>query len=130
MSKKKKILVVEPEKDLKGIIKRMLEFKSGFEATAINDYAEAEKIMADSQQGEWSAVLMEVGYPEPKGYELAKKWRKLGRRIPIIFMFNCLPDFLDEKALLEVSQACLWKPLPLKKFRKTMREVIKVGFKD
>lgn len=78
---KRRILIAEDDEDIVGLLRLYLE-KDGYEVIAIDNGADALKIVKDS---EISLALLDIMMPKMNGYELTKKIREI-TKIPIIIL--------------------------------------------
>jgi two-component system catabolic regulation response regulator CreB len=89
-----RILVVEDEPAIAESVSYALR-RDGFSATSAADAASAEKLVADAE-----LIVLDLMLPDGSGFDLINKWRKAGRRTPIIVL-SSRDDEADRIAALE-----------------------------
>lgn len=97
----KKILMVEDVPINLKIAVYLLE-NMGFTVTTAINGAEAVEVFSSSEEGEYTAILMDIMMPEMGGLEATKIIRKLDRTdaagIPIVAVTSC--DFEEERSAI------------------------------
>ncbi len=81
-----RILVAEDDLDIRELISLTLQF-SGFDVEAVEDGAAAVKA-AQTNQGQFDLILMDVRMPHMTGYEACRRLKEmeLTKHIPIVFL--------------------------------------------
>ncbi len=80
MENKKRILIVDDDKDLSLLIQDMLEDK-GYQATIVNNLDEAYTIL---EQKQFHLILLDINLPDGTGFEFCRELRKVST-VPVIF---------------------------------------------
>lgn len=82
MKNKPKILLVEDDPNLGGLLKEFLEVKDFTVSLAID----GEKGLEVSQQLQFDLMILDIMMPRMDGFTLAKKIREVDEKVPIIFL--------------------------------------------
>ncbi len=113
MSPARRILIVDDESTLTGLLKRLLERKCPYEVTVENDPAQALAVAVDFQP---QLVLLDVIMPGLSGGDVATRLRKekATQHIPIVFISAIAGPvagypFLPKPAALEAVIECIEK---------------------
>ena len=91
MEKTHRILLVEDEPKLSGVIQEELE-NQGFHADVAYDGLVAEKLFSDHH---YSLVLLDINIPYKNGLTLCKNFREKNQKVPII-MLTALGELQDK----------------------------------
>jgi len=90
--KQAKILVVDDEQDFVDTTKRMLE-NEGYSVGCANSGAQGLKCVKD-----YNLMLLDLRMPKMSGYEVLKKMKKAGIRVPVIVMTGLeVPETMREE---------------------------------
>ncbi len=95
--KKKLVLIVDDEKDLRKIIRYNLE-QEGIASIEASDGSEAIDLLSKNP----SLIILDIMMPGKDGYEVCKKIRDNGNTVPIVFLTAMDREF-DELKGLEVG---------------------------
>ena len=76
------LLVVEDEEQLASAIRRVLQ-EDGHVVDVVSDGADA---LAQGLTVDYDLAVLDVMLPSLNGYEIAKRWRRSGRTLPIIIL--------------------------------------------
>ena len=91
----KEILVVDDEKDLVGLMTKILEFEGYNVTPAYNGYECLEKI----KEKEFDLILLDVMMPGMSGWDVFSKVKKMGHATKVIFV-SVLEVSEDRKNML------------------------------
>lgn len=116
-----KILVVEDERDLNGIIAKYLK-KEGFGVDRALDGSEALDFL---DVGDYDLVISDIMLPELDGLEMLKYMRKRNNRTPLLFL--TAKDSLDDiVAVLDLgADDYLVKPFEFKELMARIRVLMR-----
>lgn len=120
---KKKILVVDDEKDIVDILKYNLERENEFEVITASDGKEA----LEAAQTLPDLILLDIMMPELNGFEVCKKLKtdKLTSGIPVIFL-TAKENEIDEILGLEIgADDYINKPVSPRKVLARIKSVIR-----
>tara|TARA_B100001113_G_scaffold2292_1_gene1956 strand:- start:894 stop:1577 length:684 start_codon:yes stop_codon:yes gene_type:complete len=92
--KKKTVLIVDDEKDIRNIIKYNLE-KEGLKCISAKDGDDALKMLSHSPD----LIILDIMMPTKDGYEVCSSIRKQGNTVPIIFLTAMDREFDEIKGL-------------------------------
>ncbi|RLJ09445.1 MAG: DNA-binding response regulator [Candidatus Aenigmatarchaeota archaeon] len=95
---KKKILIVDDEKDIRDILKYNLT-KHGYEVIEAPDGDAALELL---QEGKIDLIILDIMMPGKDGYEVCREIRESGNKVPIIFLTAKNTEF-DEVLGLELG---------------------------
>ena len=95
MSEKKKILVVEDDSFLQGLMVSKLQ-KSDFE---VDNASNGEKAMTLLDETKYSLILLDLMLPDISGFDILKNLKSLGRKTPVIVFSNLAEDKDIKKAM-------------------------------
>lgn len=125
---KKKILVVDDEKDIVDILKYSLERENEFEVITASNGREA----MEAAQSKPDLILLDIMMPELNGFEVCKKLKNdnLTSGIPIIFL-TAKENEIDEILGLEIgADDYINKPISPRKVLARIKSVIRRFSKD
>ncbi len=120
---KKKILVVDDEKDIVDILKYNLERENEFEVITASNGKEA----LDAAQSLPDLILLDIMMPELNGFEVCKRLKndKLTSGIPVIFL-TAKENEIDEILGLEIgADDYINKPISPRKVLARIKSVIR-----
>ena len=123
----KKLLLAD-DLDVNREIAKMLLMGAGFEVDTATNGKEAVDMVAASNPGEYSAVLIDIQMPVMNGYEATKAIRELPSelaRIPILAMTASAFSEDVAKAKSEGMDGHIAKPIDIPQMMKTLAEVVK-----
>ncbi|WEN40868.1 Transcriptional regulatory protein tctD [Thauera sp. GDN1] len=118
-----KLLLVEDDPTLAEVIAEFLRGQ-GDEVTVENDGMRADRLL---QEGAFDFVLLDLGLPGLGGYEVVRRVRKRGQRMPVILI--TARDALDDRIYgLDLgADDYLVKPFELAELSARMRAVLRRG---
>jgi CheY-like chemotaxis protein len=120
----KRILIVDDEEDIRGLIKKKLE-QSKYEAITVSGGQEALNICKTNKP---DLILLDIAMPQMDGYETCEKLKqdKSTRDIPVLFL--TAKDLEPEKIIERYNSlgACgyLTKPSTFKELLERIKKVI------
>jgi CheY-like chemotaxis protein len=116
---KKKVIVIDDEKDLCLLIKDSLELQGKIEVTIVNDATSAEEVIRELKP---DLILLDIVMPKRKGSDIAKALKKdpTTRKIPIIILSG-----LGEMVYFKEKGKGKWEWLPNQDIVLERGEVIK-----
>ncbi|MBX7042839.1 MAG: response regulator transcription factor [Ignavibacteria bacterium] len=120
---KKKILVVDDEKDIVDILKYNLERENEFEVLTANNGKEALDLAATNPD----VILLDIMMPELNGFEVCKqlKGNPATSKIPVIFL-TAKENEIDEILGLEIgADDYITKPISPRKVLARLKSVIR-----
>ena len=124
----KRILLVDDNELNREIAEVVLE-ESGFHVESAPDGTDAVRMMEESPEGYYAAVLMDVQMPVMDGYEATRTIRKLEREdvkdIPIIAMTANAMEEDREEALQSGMNAHLAKPIDMDAFIAILQKLVR-----
>lgn len=124
---KRKILIIDDDKDLSMIVQDMLE-DYGYQTTLAQSAEEAyEKMAADS----YHLVLLDINLPESNGFELCQELRKIST-VPVIFASARTSEDDKVKGLDMGADDYLAKPYSLKELLSRVNSLLRrtYGFQE
>lgn len=83
MTRGKKILLVDDDAALRGVLSEQLELYDGFSTTDVGTGADG---LEKAKQTHYDAILLDVGLPDMDGRELCRLMRRSGVTAPIIML--------------------------------------------
>ena len=83
MTRGKKILLVDDDVALRGVLSEQLELYDGFSTTHVGSGADG---LEKAKQTHYDAILLDVGLPDMDGRELCRLMRRSGVTAPIIML--------------------------------------------
>jgi DNA-binding response OmpR family regulator len=117
----KKILVVEDDRDMAGILEDNLT-DAGYEVTLAHD-GHAGLVAAEGQ--EHDLILLDLMLPEKDGLEICRQVRRLPRYTPIL-MLTCLSSEVDKVVGLEMgADDYMTKPFSLRELLARIKAVLR-----
>ena len=123
-----RILLVE-DNELNREIATAILGESGFEAESAPDGTDAVKMVGDSVENYYDAVLMDVQMPTMDGYEATRTIRTLSRNdvetLPIIAMTANALEEDKETALKNGMDAHIAKPIDINNFLRVPEKFLK-----
>lgn len=98
MSNTKKVLIVEDDSFLQGLMANKLE-KNGFDATNVGNGEEAVTALATNK---FDVVLLDLMLPDISGFDIMKNMKEAKQRMPVI-VFSNLSDDKDIKKAMDLG---------------------------
>ncbi len=117
---KKKILVVDDDKFVRGGLMEVLKVK-GYEVDTAEDGVEALKRV---DEGEFDLVLLDLILPGISGVETLVKILKKKPSTHVIAMTAYSEQSVVAKAMAEGAKRCLQKPMDIELLDNVLREVV------
>ena len=117
---KARLLLVDDELDITGILKELLE-KEGFEVDAFTKPLEA---LEQFKPGNYDMVMLDVRMPDIDGFSLYEKLKAIDSRIKVTFMTAFDVAYLDmfqEKFPFLPEKAYIKKPVVVRSLVKLLR---------
>ncbi|MEW6609903.1 MAG: response regulator [bacterium] len=116
-----KILIVDDEKDLAFIVKRILEI-SGYEVHyAQSGYEAIEKVRKNT----YNICLLDIRLPDMNGVEVFLKIKEIIPGVRVLMMTGFAVEDLIKQALKEGAYACIHKPFDIAKLLEQIESVLK-----
>ena len=122
----KKLLLAD-DLDVNREIAKMLLMGAGFEVDTATNGKEAVDMVAASQPGEYSAVLMDIQMPVMNGYEATKAIRELPPELACVPILAMTASAFSEdvmKAKSEGMDGHIAKPIDIPQMMQTLAEIV------
>jgi two-component system cell cycle sensor histidine kinase/response regulator CckA len=110
------ILVVDDEKDIRSLVRRLAE-RAGYE---VAEAADAEEALAVLNEGAPQLMLTDIVMPGMSGLSLAAQAHVLRPGLPVIFMSGFTSQFQEELS----GSVCLRKPFRAPELLAAIQDVI------
>ena len=117
----RKILVIEDDKDMSGILLRNLE-DAGYEVTAASDGRSG---LALAGKGNYDLIILDLMLPEVDGLEVCRQVRAMPGYTPVL-MLTCLSSEVDKVVGLEMgADDYMTKPFSLRELLARIKAVLR-----
>ena len=116
-----RILLVEDSRETRELIARAL----GEEGCLVTAVGSASAATASLEEGEFHAVILDLGLPDGNGLSLCQEWRRSGKRAPVLIL-TARADVASRVAGLDAgADDYLYKPFALAELRARLRALLR-----
>ena len=116
-----RILLVEDSRETRELVARAL----GEEGCLVTAVGSAVAATASLEEGEFHAVILDLGLPDGNGLWLCQEWRRCGKRAPVLIL-TARADVASRVAGLDAgADDYLYKPFALAELRARLRALLR-----
>jgi DNA-binding response OmpR family regulator len=119
--RKKKILVIEDDAEMRSLLKDFIEEEEGYEADSVGDGSEAFRKLAKEH---FDLILTDIRMPGLSGMDILPGLKKLQPRSLIIVITAFGSEEVYRRALERGADSYLEKPVHLDELRKLMQKMV------
>jgi len=119
--RKKKILVIEDDAEMRSLLKDFIEEEEGYEADSVGDGSEAFRKLAKEH---FDLILTDIRMPGLSGMDILPGLKKLQPRSLIIVITAFGSEEVYRRALERGADSYLEKPIHLDELRKLMQKMV------
>ncbi|MBU1209475.1 MAG: response regulator [Proteobacteria bacterium] len=119
--RKKKILVIEDDAEMRSLLKDFIEEEEGYEADSVGDGSEAFRKLAKEH---FDLILTDIRMPGLSGMDILPGLKKLQPQSLIIVITAFGSEEVYRRALERGADAYLEKPIHLDELRKLMQKMV------
>lgn len=120
---KKKILVIDDEKDFGKMVKLCLE-KYGIYSVDMS--LTAEEGLKKIAQNHYDLIILDVLMPKMEGHEALRRIKAISRT-PVVILSAFLPPLLEKEIIRYGAFACLKKPIELDEIVLVLHKALSAG---
>ena len=120
---KKKILVIDDEKDFAKMIKLCLEKYGLYQ---VDTSFTAEEGLRKIAQSRYDLIILDVLMPRMEGHEALKRIKAISRT-PVVILSAYLPPLLEKEIIRYGAFACLKKPVELDEVVLVLHKALSAG---
>jgi len=118
---KKKVLIIEDDRDLANLFKLVLEM-SGFEASAVHDGTQAVDVLMTEPMPE--AVMLDMHLPGVSGEQIYALLTERGEGDRVLI---CSADVQLVESYRSIGARAITKPIPMEDLQRRVEEIISSG---
>lgn len=115
---KKKVLIIEDDRDLANLFKLVLEM-SGFEASAVHDGTQGIKVLMNNPLPE--AVMLDMHLPGVPGEQIFAMMTERGEAHRVVI---CSADVQLVETYRSIGAKAITKPAPVSDLQRVVQEVV------
>ena len=119
-----RILIVDDEKDVAGVIAEMLE-SIGYRVTAVHSGLTAIDLFKKKKR--FDALILDLNMPRMSGQETFFKLKEIDPQVRVIIATGYSNRIIDTSPLRDHANALLQKPFQIEELSKTLRTVLDEG---
>ena len=119
----RRILLVEDDAETREAVGRVLA-DDGHHVTSVDRGEDGTRALAG---GEIAAVVLDVGLPDGRGFDLCRAWRAAGVRVPVLMLTARTDVSSRVKGLDAGADDYLGKPFALSELRARLRALLRRG---
>jgi len=119
--RKKKILVIEDDAEMRSLLKDFIEEEEGYEADSVGDGSEAFRKLAKEH---FDLILTDIRMPGLSGMDILPGLKKLQPRSLIIVITAFGSEEVYRRALERGADSYLEKPIHFDELRKLMQKMV------